>query len=139
MSTHDIQSLLSDNEGHSDDEKDQTTVIDDKYYHHDSGPFDKKDGSYRHRNPSSPRPAPVKTPKLHYSWSNPDLSLYSQPLKSSKNAKIPSPYKPIQKYEYQQIIRDIIRADVPIIAKSFILCPVQSKIYSSNRNRKMHL
>ena len=131
MSTHDIQSLLSDNEGSSDDEKDTTTpMVDDQYYHHESGPFDKKDGSYRHRNPSSPKhlSATVKTPKLSYSWSTPDFSLYSQPLKSSKNAKkVPSPkYKPLKSYEYQQVLRDIIRADVPIIPKSFILCPVPS-------------
>ena len=134
MSTHDIQSLLSDNEGSSDDEKDQTTAIDDKYYHHNSGPFDKNDGSYRHRNPSSPQHVPMKTTKLSYSWSNPDFSLHSQPLNVSKNARISPKYKTSQLYlyqphQYQQMLRDIIRADVPIIPKSFILCPVPLKLY----------
>ena len=143
MSTHDIQALLSDNE-ESDEDKEQNDTIEKlNYYHHESGPFSKNDGSYRHRHNLSPSHLPLKNPKLRHSWSTPDFSLYSQPSKKT----LPTPkFKSLQPHEYREILQSIVRADIPILPKSFILCPVQpqtfqpklNSIYSNTLHFKIH-
>ena len=121
MSTHDIQALLYDNEESDEDKTQESTIEKLNYYHHESGPFSKNDGSYRHRHDSSPSHLPLKSSKMRHSWSTPDFSLYSQ--KSNKTVPTPK-FKSLQPHEYQEILRDFIKADIPILPKSFILCPV---------------
>eukprot|EP01084_Bolivina_argentea_P088506 159790_1 len=105
----------------TDDETKEETDEKDDYYHHESGPFSKTDGSYRHRNQLSPKHQPLnKNPnknKIRHSFSLPNFSLYSnQPkrIRYSKNSI---------EYQYQHLLRDIIKADVPMFPKSSKLCP----------------
>ncbi len=75
--------------------------------------------SYTHRNKLSPQQSPNKNGnknKLRHSFSQPTFSVHSTQPEHS--------YKDSVEYQYQHLLRDIIKADVPIFAKSFKLCPV---------------
>ena len=138
MATENVDSLLG-GESSDDDSKDDKDDASIQYYHHESGPFSKEDGSYRHRNESSPRPRTLKPPlgggglsgkRMKYSWSTPDFSLYSSTKPKAQKAPVrePSFTDLAAKYWDPEMIRSFLQADVPMFPKSFILCPVEYRI-----------
>eukprot|EP01084_Bolivina_argentea_P172516 298849_1 len=58
---------------------------------------------------------------ITYSWSTPDFSLHAQSPKP-RDERLD---------KYQQMLRDFIRADVPIMAKSFRLCPHKHRCFQN--------
>eukprot|EP00484_Ammonia_sp_Unknown_P023723 CAMPEP_0197032702 /NCGR_PEP_ID=MMETSP1384-20130603/11311_1 /TAXON_ID=29189 /ORGANISM="Ammonia sp." /LENGTH=235 /DNA_ID=CAMNT_0042462399 /DNA_START=11 /DNA_END=714 /DNA_ORIENTATION=+ len=126
-----MDSLLSNDSEH----EEEATAADGDYYRHESGPFSKKDGSYRHRHDCSPKHPTLHTlqidgrfvakPQMTTSVSAPDFSLYSQRPASTKSTPTYSHVIEVTQSErYQQLLRDIIKGDVPFMSKERnSICP----------------
>merc|ERR1719419_113353 len=112
-----LQSESSDED--SKEERDDASI---QYYHHESGAFSQKDGSYRHRHPASPRPhllRPSHQKRMSYSWSTPNLAVYSD----AAPKRAPSFSDLAAKYMDRDFMRTVITADIPIFPNSSVICP----------------